>query len=370
MSMSARLPVRANTNQRLPKSGRLLRPEGCGCPSVCGGKACSLTSASSGDICILDQASRFNPSWSVIASITTRLDGSTLCFSLLKTPVSKSLSQSGLSRTDDGLCPISHLQLAKNARNIVAHRLRIDHQLLSDLAIAASLGYQDENFPFPLGQIRKGQGRDGLPWDGKELHQALGHARTEDSFPFAHRADGSEHLDFTGLFQDIATRSRPQRGEEGIVLLNKGDHENATVRVRLQDATCRLDATDAWHPQIHDDHIRLQGGRQRHHLLSAGRFAHHLQIFCRLQQGTHPAAYQRMVISNQNAQNGHSLFPFLDPPQVLSKGRRARTSVPPAGAGTISQVPPSSAARSRMESSPTPAREAVCTPLPSSVIST
>jgi len=51
-------------------------------------------------------------------------------------------------------------------------------------------------------------------------------------------------------------------------------------------------------------------------------------------------------------------------------GRKARTPVPPSGRAVTTQAPPSSAARSRIERSPTPAGGAVAIPTLSSVTST
>lgn len=48
---------------------------------------------------------------------------------------SMALPQARLSRADDSLRPIRHLQFAENAGDVIAHRLRANHQLLGNVLV-------------------------------------------------------------------------------------------------------------------------------------------------------------------------------------------------------------------------------------------
>src|SRR5690242_9541466 len=77
----------------------------------------------------------------------------------------------------------------------------------------------------------------------------------------------------------------------------------------LQNLPSRLNAIDTWHLQVHQDHIRLQRGRQVNHLLARGCFPDDLDIGCRCEQGAHALAEERVIISDEDMEWIHRLTP-------------------------------------------------------------
>src|SRR5207248_506579 len=171
-----------------------------------------------------------------------------------------------------------------------------------------------------------------------------------------------------------------------------------------------LDAVDARHIEIHEDDVGLERGRQGDGFVPSHRLTNYLGGWLCLQQRTQPIAKDGVIIGNQDANTIHdespcahlrchapdgsgsttqhgntrprssgsyelsSDFPPLHNHTERSytrgdNGSWAYTRVPPSAIGSMRHVPPSSMARSCMEVSPTPTRNDVGSPIPSSVIS-
>ncbi len=61
------------------------------------------------------------------------------------------LRQPSISRTNNRFRPASDLQLAENAGDMIADRLRTQHQAFSNRRVGISLGKQGQDLPFTLG---------------------------------------------------------------------------------------------------------------------------------------------------------------------------------------------------------------------------
>src|SRR5262249_27315531 len=116
-------------------------------------------------------------------------------------------------------------------------------------------------------------------------------------------------------------------------------------------------------------HLKVQQddvgqGRVRHlnGFFACGGFSNHLKIQLRRQQSPESLAKHGMVINNESAHCLHMAH-------GSSTGKCARTIVPPSGGESTAHQPPSSAARSRIESIPTPAWYCAGNPSPLSAIS-
>src|SRR5687767_986304 len=55
------------------------------------------------------------------------------------------LGQPGVSGADDRLCPVSHLQLAEDVGDVVAHRLQAEEQRVGDLLIVPTSGDEGQD---------------------------------------------------------------------------------------------------------------------------------------------------------------------------------------------------------------------------------
>src|SRR5712691_3598100 len=81
------------------------------------------------------------------------------------------LIQPGLSSADHSLRSISHLELAEDVRDVVAHRLQTQAQAVSNLRVGAPLSDQDQDLALAVGEVREGLGQSRRPRGGKVLHQ-------------------------------------------------------------------------------------------------------------------------------------------------------------------------------------------------------
>ena len=78
-------------------------------------------------------------------------------------------------------------------------------------------------------------------------------------------ADRAQEVGGLGVLEQEAGRAGPEHAGEQLVVVERRQREHRRrVRLRRQ-APGRLDAVDVAHPQVHDDHVRLQlghGGRE------------------------------------------------------------------------------------------------------------
>jgi hypothetical protein len=132
------------------------------------------------------------------------------------------------------------------------------------------------------------------------------------------------------------------------------------MRSRRDDATRRLDAAETGHLQVHDDDVWRQLDRRLQRLLAGLGLAHDvdLEVAQRLQQQPQPGAKRRVVVGDQQPERLAA--------HELGNGRLTWTRVPPPGGLEIVHVPPTSAARSRIDGRPTPGRRSRGRPQPSS----
>src|ERR687889_2803895 len=93
-------------------------------------------------------------------------------------------------------------------------------------------------------------------------------------------------------------------------------------------------------------------GREPHGLFARLRFGDHGDVALRLEESSHPLAYQGVVVDQQNGcRLAHSLLSSLDVP---ARGQTQTTRVPSPSALSISTRPPSFSNRSLMLRRPKP----------------
>src|SRR5581483_4536133 len=129
-----------------------------------------------------------------------------------------------------------------------------------------------------------------------------------------------------------------------------------------QNLSRSLDTSDIWHAEIHQNYIWSAFRRLAHCLFSVCRFSYHLNFWQQIQQDSQPVTEDRMVVRNEQAYRFHRMSSFCN-------GRQTCTQVPPVVLASMVQIPPSSAARSRIEERPIPVRRCAGKPHPSSQIS-
>src|SRR5258708_3332689 len=161
---------------------------------------------------------------------------------------------------------------------MVGDGFQTESEMLGDGAIAVALGNQQENLALAISQFGKEVRQDGRARSGEKVDQVLGDGWTEDGFAAAYSPDGSEDLVLVGILEDVSARTGTQGCEDGMVVLEHGDDQDADVRADRQDAPCGLNTADPWHLQVHQDHFWLKGGSQGNDLVSVGCYAHSFHI--------------------------------------------------------------------------------------------
>ena len=91
--------------------------------------------------------------------------------------------------------------------------MRAENEPLGDRRVAVALGDQVEDLALPLGQLGKRLRWCSGPQRCEEVDQAARDRRAEDRLARPDRANGTQHVVFLGILEDIAARARPHRCE-------------------------------------------------------------------------------------------------------------------------------------------------------------
>src|SRR5215210_4118085 len=91
------------------------------------------------------------------------------------------LSQPRLSGANDGLSTVGDLQLGEDVRDVVAHRLRTQRELLCDGRVWATLGDEVQDLALAVGERREGLGH-GRSRACEVREHPFSNRRAEDGF--------------------------------------------------------------------------------------------------------------------------------------------------------------------------------------------
>src|SRR2546422_395946 len=196
------------------------------------------------------------------------------------------------------------------------------------------------------------------------VHDVLRDGRGEVGLAPRHRLEGELELGDVGPLEKVARGA----GAQGLrhVLLGGVHREDQHARAgRLfGDAGGRLEAVEARHRDVHDDHVGTVAAHEVERFAPVRRLRNHLDPADLAQHGADPLANQGVVLGEQHAQRGR---------HGSVRGNRAHTVVPVPGWESIRKSPPSRCTRSSMPSSPMepsaivpPRTAATSKPLPSS----
>src|SRR5262249_10928726 len=190
--------------------------------------------------------------------------------------------------------------------------------------------------------------------------------------------DGTDRLEQLlgrSVFEQVAHRPSFEGREHQLILRETGQDKDTRARKIMGDLTDGGKPILAWHNQVQQDHVGLEGTRFEQRLSPVLGFADHEHARLRRDQCTQALSYNGMIISQQNANGFHQLVslnrwagPGAVRPPMLTWMR-----VPCPGAERIVKEPPSPPPPPRMESSPTPpfpSPPSRSKPCPSSAIST
>ncbi len=256
-----------------------------------------------------------------------------------------------LQRPHDRVRPAGDPELGVDRGDRVAHRLVGDVELAGDVVVGAAGGDHPEHGALTFGEVGE---RLVLDLAGGATRQQrrhlLGHRRPEDHPAAGGGTDRVVHLLGTRALEQVAARTGADRAEDGVVVLVHGEHQDPQPRVAADEEPGRLDAVELRHLDVHHDDIRLRLPDHVQRLAAVGGRADDLDAVERAEQCGEAVADDLVVVDDDDTdragRGGHA---------VLLSGSRALTTVPPPSGQVMSARPPSSAARSRTLTRPTPA---------------
>src|SRR5215204_3048501 len=177
-------------------------------------------------------------------------------------------------------------------------------------------------------------------------------------------ADGVGEFVRADLLEDVREGARPYRGEDVLVIVVGGEHDDVRARRARDEAPRRLHAVHSRHNEVHQGDVGGVLGGELDSFLPAPGLGYHADIALCLQKGADPLSHQRMIVYQQYGDRlAHNHSPFFS-----CTGQTHSTRVPLPGARSTSTCPPSLTSRSRMlwRPKPPPGFREVSKPRPSS----
>ena len=169
-----------------------------------------------------------------------------------------------------------------------------------DIAVVLALGDEGKDLLFSGSQFGKGVGRGFGPGLVEEGNESASDGGTEDGLVLSDGPDGTQNVGFLGIFEDVATRACTHGGEDGIVVLEHGDDEDADVRTGVDDLTDGFDTVDARHLDIHKYDVGLQFSGKGDGFLSTGCFTDELEVRLTTHEGGEPMTEERVVVNDDD----------------------------------------------------------------------
>ncbi len=93
----------------------------------------------------------------------------------------------------------------------------------------------------------------------EEVCQSSGDGGAKEGLALGYGGDGVENFGFVGSFKDVTPRSGAHGGEEGVVVFEHSQHDDAGVGVVGQDAAGGFDAVHVGHLDVHEDDFGGKG---------------------------------------------------------------------------------------------------------------
>ena len=85
--------------------------------------------------------------------IRSASDAGALYGSVTTRDAADAATEAGFSRTDDRLSAVGDAELREDVRDVVADRLRAEHEVARDVGVRATLGYELEDLALAIGQL-------------------------------------------------------------------------------------------------------------------------------------------------------------------------------------------------------------------------
>ena len=122
--------------------------------------------------------------------------------------------------------------------------------------------------------------------------------------------DGVEQVDAADLLEDVAGRSRHDRGDQGLVVRVRREHDADDVRIGRPHFPTDLDPAPVRQSHVEDGHVGFQGGDARQCIGHGPGLAHHGDVVTRLEQCAQSRADDLMIVKQKYRQRHGHILPF------------------------------------------------------------
>jgi hypothetical protein len=170
---------------------------------------------------------------------------------------------------------------------------------LGDFLVGQAGRDQREHLAFAGGQVAEATHPPRRPRPGGELRdQPSGDGGGQERLTGRDHPDGPDQLGRVGVLYQKAGRARAEAVEDVLVQLERGqdDHVHAVQAGLCGDPAGRLDAVQARHPDVHQQHVGLLLDGQPHRRVAVRHRTHDADVVLRVQQRREPGPDQLLVI--------------------------------------------------------------------------
>ena len=189
------------------------------------------------------------------------------------------------------------------------HRPHSYVELPGNQLVAAAMRQQQQHFMLAPGELRR---------IGLGLRREVGKLPPVISAAAANDADGSQDIFGRRLFQHVTTRACTHGAQHVFAVVVHAEHQHADRRVTRAQRSGQFDAVHAAHTDVDQHQVRRIGLRKFERLGAAGRLADDFQVRHHRQAGTQPVAYQRMIVDDDQPDQGKRVVH-----EQIEEGKRA-----------------------------------------------
>jgi hypothetical protein len=201
-----------------------------------------------------------------------------------------------------GLRAASHLELRQDARDVVLDRLLGQVELLADLPVRLAVGHEREDALLLRGQAGELLVPQQVLALAEPVEHRARHGGVQEAFATTHRADRPDELAPLHLLQHVSGRPGHDRGEQSLVVGERGQHHDRGLRVLRADLARRLDPAAVDEADVHDHDVRARPVGLVDRLADRPGLSRHDDVVGGLQEGADTAANDLVVVDEEYAE--------------------------------------------------------------------
>ena len=191
------------------------------------------------------------------------------------------------------------LDLGEDVGDVVADRLRAEHELAGDRLVVEPLGDEHEDVELAVGELRE-RPRRARPAGVGELADRLGERLVEHDVAGGDRAQGVLDALGPGPLDEVAAGAVAQRGERGVVVLRHRQHDDPHGGVVLGQPAVDLEAGGVGEPHVEQHDVRRGVGDEVGDLVGALGLADELDAVHLLDRRGEAHAEHRVVVDDRD----------------------------------------------------------------------